>query len=84
MTNTVIIFNRPTTNIQRAFGLFNLLSSKGFTRGTLNPQHPYIRIERTSEGLLYFSIPNTQLTKWMTPLDITPNYAEIIHHTFNL
>lgn len=81
---TVLIVNRPTTNIQRAFGLFTLLDQSGFTRGRLNPQHPYIRIERTSEGLLYYSIPNTQLTKWMEPIDLPSNYPTIIKQTFNL
>jgi hypothetical protein len=52
-----LTFNKPTTNIQRAFGLFSLLQSKGYTRKRLNPSEPYIVIDSDKAEFYSSSTP---------------------------
>ena len=70
-TNT-ITFNKPTANIQRAFGIFAQLEKLKYTRKNLNPSDKYFVIDRISKT--YYSTGETQ----QTPIDIPSNYRELL------
>ena len=75
MTNSnTIAFNKPTTNIQRAFGLFALLEKLGYTRTNLNPSELYIVIDRSTKT--YYSTAEKQVSS----MDIPSNYQEIVNN----
>ena len=66
-----LIFNKPKTNIQRAFGLFSKLEKQNFSRGPLNPTEPFIVIN-ISEKIFYSS------PKEINALDIPSDYSTLI------
>ena len=67
-----LIFNKPKTNIQRAFGLFSQLEKKGFSRGTLNPTEQFIVINMTEKT--YYSS-----TKETNAQDIPSDYHTLVN-----
>jgi len=73
-TSTTIAFNKPTQNIQRAFGLFALLEKLGYTRTNLNPSEMYIVIDRSTKT--YYSTAEEQ----ENAMDIPSNYPEIVNN----
>ena len=75
MTNSnTIAFNKPTANIQRAFGLFALLEKLGYTRKNLNPSELYIVVDRSTKT--YYSTAEKQANA----IDIPSNYQEIVNN----
>ena len=67
-----LIFNKPKTNIQRAFGLFAQLEKMGFSRGTLNPIEQFIVINISRKT--YYSSP-----KETDSQDIPSDYTTLIN-----
>lgn len=68
-----LIFNKPKTNIQRAFGLFNALNKKGFSLGKLNPSDPFIVINMSEKT--YYSCSNETNAQ-----DIPSDYLTLINN----
>lgn len=67
-----LIFNKPKTNIQRAFGLFNALNQKGYSQGKLNPADPFIVINMSEKT--YYSGSNETDAQ-----DIPSDYLTLIN-----
>ena len=45
----ILKFNKPETNIHRAFGLFALLQRLQYTKGKLNYKQKYIIVDTTNK-----------------------------------
>ena len=69
---SLLVFNKPKTNIQRAFGLFALLQKSGYTRKELCPTQKFIAIDT---DLKEFYSVNTEI---IPAVDIPGNYSELI------
>jgi hypothetical protein len=68
----IITFNKPTTNIQRGFGLFSLLDSLSFVRKGLTPTELFIVID-LNKKTYYSSAVNP------TPaINIPANYRKLL------
>ena len=63
-------FNKPETNIQRAFGLFDLLRRSGYTKGKLCYTQKYIVIDTVNKKFYSASTADNST-------DIPSNYAEV-------
>ena len=74
-----LIFNKPKTNIQRAFGLFAQLEKMGFSRGPLNPSEQFIVLQKKNR-VFYSTSQETQCT---CAQDIPSNYSEIVNNFVN-
>ncbi len=66
-------FNKPTSNIQRAFGLFSLLNNLGYTRKGLTPTELFIVIDSNTKTYYSSSVNPTPA------INIPANYAEIVN-----
>ena len=67
-----ITFNKPTTNIQRGFGLFSLLDSLGYSRKGLTPTDLFIVVDPNNKTY-YSSAVNP------TPaINIPANYSQLL------
>ena len=69
-----LIFRKPTSNIQRAFGLFAQLEKLGYSRGPLNPTESFIVISKRQKTF-YSSHQETQCT---SATDIPANYNDTL------
>jgi len=70
-----LIFKKPTSNIQRAFGLFKQLQDLGYSKGPLNPSENFIVITKSKKS--FRSSP--QEKPCTTAIDIPANYSEIVN-----
>lgn len=80
----ILTFNKPSTNIQRAFGLFALLQKEGFEKGQLNPAEPFIiiKLDRQKGQKSFYSAATPE--SGSSPVEIPTDYEAIIKQTFNL